>query len=255
MNEELTKLKQLLKKKTDEFDKSADENIKLEKTNKQLVSEREKMKARIQKLISRKGKFDSGIKTCKKCNKEYNEKENFNWSCRTHQSDWGGEMWWCCGKPGKDQPGCKFSKHESKDDDEDDIQDDQDEGNKKQMKYVRCNCCKEVGHSIDQCPRDPNLRTAVNYTLDFDRIARIKDFRKLYADTVVQTTHFIKKSVMVPLEYDDEGIIQENENINHPFMRGIMNFDDYNYQVFNPYILLEEPNAERKRQEALERKQ
>jgi len=27
-------------------------------------------------------------------------------------------MWWCCGKRGKDAPGCKFSKHESKDDEE-----------------------------------------------------------------------------------------------------------------------------------------
>ena len=42
--------------------------------------------------------------------------ENFNWSCRVHASDFGGEMWWCCGKNGKDQPGCKFSKHASKED-------------------------------------------------------------------------------------------------------------------------------------------
>ena len=56
------------------------------------------MKARITKLISRKGKFDSGLKTCKNCGKEYNEKENFNWSCTQHIGDWGGQMWWCCGK-------------------------------------------------------------------------------------------------------------------------------------------------------------
>ena len=29
-------------------------------------------------------------------------------------------MWWCCGKRGKDQPGCRFSKHESKDDEDED---------------------------------------------------------------------------------------------------------------------------------------
>lgn len=29
-------------------------------------------------------------------------------------------MWWCCGKTDKDAHGCKFSKHESKEDDEDD---------------------------------------------------------------------------------------------------------------------------------------
>jgi hypothetical protein len=27
-------------------------------------------------------------------------------------------MWWCCGKRGKDQPGCKFMKHESRDENE-----------------------------------------------------------------------------------------------------------------------------------------
>lgn len=30
-------------------------------------------------------------------------------------------MWWCCGKSSKDQPGCKYSKHESKDDEEEDM--------------------------------------------------------------------------------------------------------------------------------------
>lgn len=29
-------------------------------------------------------------------------------------------MWWCCGKTSKDAPGCKFRKHESKDDEKDD---------------------------------------------------------------------------------------------------------------------------------------
>lgn len=60
--------------------------------------------------------MDQGLRQCKNCCNEYNEKENFNWSCRMHQSEWGGEMWWCCGKRGKDAAGCKFSKHESKDD-------------------------------------------------------------------------------------------------------------------------------------------
>lgn len=35
-------------------------------------------------------------------------------------------MWWCCGKQGKDQPGCKFAKHECKEDDEDEEDDDND---------------------------------------------------------------------------------------------------------------------------------
>lgn len=76
------------------------------------------MKVRIVKIKNRKGKVDMGIKNCKKCGKEYNEKDNFKWSCRTHQSEYSGEIWWCCGKEKANQPGCKFSQHECKDDDD-----------------------------------------------------------------------------------------------------------------------------------------
>lgn len=69
-------------------------------------------------------------------------------------------MWWCCGKQGKDQPGCKFSKHECKeDDDEEDDDNDKEKNKARQLKNTRCACCKEMGHTIDICPRDPNLKT------------------------------------------------------------------------------------------------
>ena len=60
------------------------------------------MKIKIIKLVAKKGNFDSSQKTCKNCAKDYDEKENFNWSCRVHVSVYGGEMWWCCGKRGQD---------------------------------------------------------------------------------------------------------------------------------------------------------
>jgi hypothetical protein len=40
------------------------------------------------------------------CGKDYIDQENFNWSCRTHKSDFSGELWWCCGKKIKDALGC-----------------------------------------------------------------------------------------------------------------------------------------------------
>ena len=69
----------------------------------------DKQKYRISKLKMRKGKDDIGFKSCKWCNKEYDEKTNFNWSCRTHRGDYSevDDIWWCCGKKGKNQPGCK----------------------------------------------------------------------------------------------------------------------------------------------------
>ena len=60
------------------------------------------MKDRMTKLKARRGKVALDFCTCKKCGKDYNDKENFNWSCRTHKSDWSGEMWFCCGKDKKE---------------------------------------------------------------------------------------------------------------------------------------------------------
>ena len=108
--------------------------------------------------------------TCKKCGREYNEKENFKWSCRTHYGDYSGEMWWCCGKFGKDQLGCKYSSHESKDDDEDEDDEGNQDADQKNGKYIRCICCKEIGHSIDDCTRDPNIKTNAKADQEFMRI-------------------------------------------------------------------------------------
>ena len=33
-------------------------------------------------------------------------------------------------------------------------------------KNVRCVCCKEIGHRIENCPRDPNFKT--NKEADID---------------------------------------------------------------------------------------
>ena len=151
-------------------------------------------------------------------------------------------MWWCCGKIGKEQPGCKYSAHESKDDEDDDEMNDEQEGDKSQSKkYVRCTCCKEVGHTINDCMRDPNIKTHAKADQEFDRIQKMKDFRKLYADSVCTTTHLLKKAVMIPIKYDDEGNQEEVGHAYNPFMRGVMEFDDYNYAVHNPYVLVEDP--------------
>lgn len=163
------------------------------------------------------------------------------WSCRTHQSDYSGEMWWCCGKPGKEQQGCKYQSHESKDDDDEDMEDEKAGDKKANKNYVRCSCCKEVGHTIDDCIRDPNIKTGVKADVEFERIQKMKDFRKLYADSIVQTTHMLKKSVMVPIKYDEEGNQEDVGHAYNPFMRGVMEFDDYNYAVHNPYVLVEDP--------------
>ena len=94
-----------------------------------------------------------------------------------------------------------------------------------------------MGHLIENCPRDPNLRSKTDTEDDYLRIQKIKDYRKLNADTVVTTTHFLKKCIIVPSRQSEQ---EEKAYQEHPFKRGSMKFDDFNYDVFNPYILVEE---------------
>ncbi|CDW73124.1 ankyrin repeat domain containing protein [Stylonychia lemnae] len=162
-----------------------EEFTKLEKLLISVTNEREKLKIKIQKLKNRRA-VDLDQKICKNCGKEYLQNENFNWSCRTHRSDWGGEMWWCCGKTKKEAPGCKYAKHETKDDEEEEKTHDQED--KSRIKQLKCICCKEAGHLAKDCMRDPNLRTNQNIQEELLRIDKYKEYKKLNADTFQNTT-------------------------------------------------------------------
>ena len=119
-------------------------------------------------------------------------------------------MWWCCGKTNKDAPGCKFSKHIHKeDDDADDDQEAKEKCKASILKSTRCQCCKELGHTIETCYRDPNLKTKEEVDVDIKRIQTIKDNRKLFADSSVLTTHFLKKLSKVPKL--DEAMLNPNK--------------------------------------------
>ncbi len=97
-------------------------------------------------------------------------------------------MWWCCGKRGKDQPGCKFMKHESRDENEEVDMKDKEIERQQMLRYQRCLCCKELGHSIDNCMRDPNFKTIKDIKEESQRVDKIKNYRKLHADSLVSTT-------------------------------------------------------------------
>jgi len=73
-----------LKEAQAERDKWKEDFLKADKQLKTLMNEREKMRARIQKLKKRRN-FNLNQKICRNCGREYLEKENFNWSCRTHR--------------------------------------------------------------------------------------------------------------------------------------------------------------------------
>lgn len=102
-------------------------------------------------------------------------------------------MWWCCGKTWKDAPGCKFSKHETKDDEEDEK--DKEEEEKVKFKNIKCYCCKENGHTAANCNRDPNIRSYCDTQAEITRIDKYKDFKKLNTDTFLFTNKLFEAMV------------------------------------------------------------
>ena len=195
--------------------------------------------------------MDLDLKVCKSCNQEFNEKQNFNWSCRTHHYAFSGEIWWCCGKRGQNEPGCKFAKHQSKED-EDEYDEKKDQKKSASEANQKCYCCKEIGHSIENCPMDPNFKTKKTTRDELKRILKIRNNnRKLFADTVIQTAHMLKKLIRVPKVYleqpdlpgfgvpEDQFEIEIEKQMSNIFQRGVMMFEDFNYNQFNRFILID----------------
>lgn len=151
---------------------------------------------------------------CKICNKEYSELNNFNWSCCTHRSEWGGSMWWCCGKQKVSAKGCKYQKHSICGD-----RDDEEEGVVSDPKRLKCPICKVKGHAADCCDKDPNIRMGFNIQQEGSRIACLDstDSKKRLGDSVKTTSQFLTKTTLLG-----------NERI--------LCYDDYNYTSFNDKI-------------------
>ena len=129
---------------------------------------------------------------------------------------------------------------------------------KQQMKNQKCHCCKQIGnHTIENCDKDPNLKTTERNAgeeikKDFKRIKALKDDKKVFADTIVQTSTFLKRCVRVKKlipkdsDYSPKGSLEKFErkhqqnkrqNKKDVFLRGAMMFDDYNYSQHNKYVL------------------
>ena len=227
LKERINQLDAELKQHEAEARRWREEHAKLDKQVRQFQVEREKMRQRVQKLKTRRN-FNLNQKICKNCGREYLEKENFNWSCRTHRSEFGGEMWWCCGKPSREAPGCKFAKHVSKEDEDEDLDQQEDaEEAAGRKKHAWCFCCKEKGHRAQDCPRDPNIRTQLDASAEDERITRAKTFRRLVSDSLQLTSKMLKGLLKRGvLEADFAG-----------FARASMAFDDFAYRFFNALVL------------------
>ena len=118
---------------------------------------------------------------CRLCNCNYFEVDNFNWSCCTHSSEWGGEMYWCCGSAVKESLGCNKSRHVARDDEAEEEEREREriremvQGEEKK-KY--CSSCKKEGHFAQDCSADPNLGGILREAGTKARKVRVRELMK-----------------------------------------------------------------------------
>ena len=92
--QKISQLEIELQNKNTELENKVEEYEKLDKNHRIISNERDKLKDRIQKLRNKRMRVDVNQKLCKKCGKDFLENENYNWSCRTHTSEFN-VMYWC----------------------------------------------------------------------------------------------------------------------------------------------------------------
>ncbi|CAI2380348.1 unnamed protein product [Moneuplotes crassus] len=219
----INNLEQDLKKVRAENREQKEEIASLKKTIKVEIEEKNLLRNRINDMKSKRN-INLKKKICYKCNQDFSEKENFKWSCVTHSREWSGKMWWCCGSTDNLNKGCVKDYHVSK------SYNDTDKLNNRETEMqlkTQCRCCKQKGHSTQNCPLDPNYRSNHSISDEYARILGLKD---------VETKKFAKDSLKDTKKYLENIIAQKSEN---PFKRGVLAFDDYNYTYYNKEILPE----------------
>lgn len=132
-------------------------------------------------------------------------------------------MWWCCGSTDKRNSGCKTDYHVSKSYNQGEEM--QIGENSDVLKRTICRCCKLKGHSVKDCPLDPNYRTTHSIYDEYFRILGLKD---------VITKRFAKDSLKQTLQLLQNMVHKRDAS---PFMRGALLFDDYNYNYYNKSLM------------------
>ncbi|CAG9333621.1 unnamed protein product [Blepharisma stoltei] len=157
---------------------------KLEKAYKDMSESYEKLRQKLKQWKQRGKQYgEQEEKVCSKCRQTYTEKENYNWSCKTHSGQFNGEMYWCCGRKGKEALGCQTSKHVSKEDEDEEAAKEKEDDKFKQG-TAKCSSCKEIGHRAHECPKDPNIRSALDAVDEIDRIDGIKSRKKANVNNI-----------------------------------------------------------------------
>ena len=80
----LVNLEKNLAKCKQQKDALFDKWQRLDSQYKLVLKEKDKLKSKLVRLQNVKKQAANVLKTCVNCKEEFSEKENFNWSCRTH---------------------------------------------------------------------------------------------------------------------------------------------------------------------------
>lgn len=144
-----------------------------EKKLKEYAEENDRLRQKMKNSRLKRKANEATEQICKVCQKLYLEMENFNWSCRTHYGEFSGEMWWCCGKPGREALGCRLARHVSKEDEDLEPQD-----STEAPSDLLCASCKGLGHRHADCPKDPNIRSKQDLGNELRRIHDIRERKK-----------------------------------------------------------------------------
>ena len=236
LNDRITELEKKIQELNKKIELKDIEFNNINKKYKQTLDNKEKMKHQILKM--RTMKTTAAIqKLCKNCYQEYYESSNYNWSCRVHkvktiilQSEYGEQMWWCCGKLGKDSPGCKYSKHISREDE--DLTEDIQDSDKNASKKTKCiviiellQTCMKVGHKTENCPKEPNIRYGYDGRKEYERIKNINKCKNQ-----IKNTFGVLKKLLIMATNND---IKYGSILS---MKTLM-FEDFNYTQFKQTLI------------------
>jgi hypothetical protein len=183
------------------FQKISEENVKLqgkvsaqEKAIKGLTGDYNKLAQKMKQNKIKRRLNGVQEQLCRHCNRIYLDQDNFNWSCRVHASDFGGEIWWCCGKTDTHALGCLLRKHESKDDEEGEviIEEEEEEESHKLCSVRHKQSCTKQGHTAANCPIDPNPKGKVtNWVGEKLRLEKLMKRRnKMTSSSYLQTSGY-----------------------------------------------------------------